>query len=82
MVAIQLQTHTQNGLVKKDTRQRHDKISKFFHKKRNNEATQSKISVLRGISKPLQRLPRYTGFWVGRGVCHILQSWVRFFLCP
>ena len=44
--------------------------------------TQSKISVLRGISKALQRLPRYTGLWAGRGVGHILQSWQRFFLCP
>ena len=44
--------------------------------------TQSKISVLRGISKPLQRLPRYTGLWAGWGLGHMLQSWGRFFLCP
>ena len=51
----------------------------LFPKKVN---TLSQISVLRGISKPLQRLPRYTELWAGRGVGHILQSWGRFFLCP
>ena len=40
------------------------------------------ISVLWGINKSLQRLPRYAELWEGQGVCHILQSWEHFFLGP
>ena len=40
------------------------------------------ISVLRGINKSLQRLPRYAELWEEQGVCRILQSWGHFFLGP
>ena len=42
--------------------------------------TLCKISLLRGIIKSLQRLPRKTELWEGLWVCHILQSWGHFFL--
>ena len=44
--------------------------------------TLCKISLLRGISKSLQRLPRKPKLWEGLWVCHILQSWGHFFLGP
>ena len=44
--------------------------------------TQSKISLLRGINKELQRLLRMTGLCAGPGVGNILQSWGHLFSCP
>ena len=46
------------------------------------ENTLCTISILRGINKPLQRLPRYAELWEGQGVCRIFQRWGHFFLGP
>ena len=37
--------------------------------------TLGQISVLRGINKSLQRLPRYAELLEGQGVCRVHQSW-------
>ena len=52
-------------------------FSKIYHLD-----TLCKISLLRGISKSLQRLPRKTELWEGLWVCHILQSWGHFSIGP